>query len=76
MTTVSPEVIKARHVTKYEYTDGIKLDNPIAWCGHAIQWHEWHFNDAQHVALANGGSVQPCKLCVKEIIDALSVELN
>ena len=76
MKIISPEVIEPRHVTKYEYSNGEKLDIPISWCGHEIQRHEWHFTDAQHVALAAGGSVQPCRLCVKAIIDALCVELN
>jgi len=68
-------VSEARHVIKYTHDNGIELPRPTAWCGHTIQRHEWHFQDAQHAALAAGGSVQPCKLCVQAIVNALSVEL-
>jgi hypothetical protein len=63
-----------RHVIKYEYNDGVKLKNPEAWCGKLLN-NDFAFQDAQHVALAAGGSVQPCKKCIKQIIKALESEL-
>ena len=63
-----------RHVIKYEYSDGIKLKNPEAWCGRLLG-NEFAFLNAQHVALAAGGSVRPCKNCIKKIIEALESEL-
>jgi len=65
-----------KHVIKYEYRNGEFLTQPILWCGVDHQTSmEFTFKDAQHVALAVGGSMQPCKDCVKAIIEALSVEL-
>jgi len=63
-----------RHVAKYTHEDGVALEHPIAWCGVTLG-REWHFVGAQHVALAVGGSVQPCKECIKAIIDQLSKEI-
>ena len=64
----------AKHVIKYEYRDGEKLAQPTTWCGRK---HDggWVFADAQHVALAVGGSIQPCKKCIKAIIKVLEEEL-
>ena len=64
----------ARHVIKYEYKDGEKLVEHVTWCGRASS-DKRVFQDAQHVALAVGGSVQPCKNCIKAIIKQLSEEL-
>jgi hypothetical protein len=64
----------ARHVIKYEYNDGVKMPHPMSWCGRALV-NEFAFQDAQHVALAAGGSIQPCKKCIKKIIKALEQEL-
>lgn len=66
----------SRHVIKFEYRDGVKLELPEYWCGRESNGFDWAFTDAQHVALASGGSIQPCKNCVKAIIKALEVELN
>ena len=63
------------HVIKYEYWDGKKLIKPIIWCGRESHGMDWMFKDAQHVALATGGSIQPCKNCIKAIIKELSKEL-
>lgn len=63
------------HVIKYEYDDGKKRDIPTVWCGRKINWPSWCFEDAQHVALAAGGSIAPCQSCIKAIIKALEVEL-
>lgn len=65
----------ARHVIKYEYDEGSKLKFPISWCGKELKSREFKFLDAQHVALAAGGSVQPCKNCIKAIIKNLEKEL-
>lgn len=67
----------ATHVIKYEYNDGKKLIQPVTWCGRKV-WrsHGFLFQDAQHVALASGGSVQPCKSCIKAIIKELKKELE
>jgi hypothetical protein len=65
----------SRHVIKYEYIDGVKISNPYLWCNAAPKYNEFYFKDAQHVALAVGGSVQPCKNCIKAIIKQLSKEL-
>ena len=65
----------SRHVIKYEYDDGVKLRFPVSWCGRELKTHDFKFNDAQHVALAVGGSIQPCKKCIKAIIKNLEKEL-
>ena len=64
-----------KHVIKYEYKDGVKLTKPVLWCGREFKFNQFNFQDAQHVALAVGGSVQPCKACIKAIIKQLSEEL-
>lgn len=63
----------SRHVIKYEYDDGKKLQRPTAWCG--ADGVGWMFQDAQHVALSAGGTIQPCKRCIKAIIKELEKEL-
>jgi len=63
------------HVIKYEYEDGEKLKKPILWCGKEGKSMTFYFIDAQHVALAVGGSIQPCKNCIKAIIKELQKEL-
>ena len=45
------------------------------WCGRVGDNNEWCFHDAQHLALSAGGSIQPCKNCVKAIIKELNKEL-
>ena len=65
----------SRHVIKFEYDDGKKLSVPILWCGRKSNGCDWYFQDAQHVALAVGGSIQPCKNCIKAIIKELEKEL-
>jgi hypothetical protein len=65
----------SRHVIKFEYDNGVKLDRPILWCKKDYNPHQFVFNDAQHVALSVGGSIQPCKNCIKAIIKELSKEL-
>ena len=65
----------ATHVIKYEYHDGVKLKKPILWCGTEYIYKPWCFTDTHHVALAVGGSVQPCKNCIKAIIKELEKEL-
>ena len=64
-----------RHVIKYEYDDGKKLAKPTLWCGKESSGFDWTFQDAQHVALTSGGSVAPCKNCVKAIIKELQKEV-
>ena len=65
-----------RHVIKYEHGDnGEELANAELWCGRRSTGVRFEFQDAQHVALAVGGSIQPCKSCVKAIIKELSKEL-
>ena len=63
------------HVIKYEYEDGKKLAIPTLWCGRKNTGFGFKFNNAQHVALSVGGSIQPCKNCIKAIIKQLEVEL-
>ena len=60
-----------RHVIKFEYEDGNKV---VLWCGRG---HDggWAFKDAGHVAIAVGGSVAPCKNCIKSIIKELEKEI-
>ena len=65
----------SRHVIKFEYCDGVKLVLPEVWCGRKITGFDFMFNDAQHVALAAGGSIQPCKSCIEAIISELKKEL-
>lgn len=66
----------SKHVVKFEYEDGKKLHSYELkmWCGR-VGSNEFHFLDAQHVALSVGGSIQPCKNCIKAIIKELSKEL-
>jgi len=64
-----------RHVIKFEYEDGVKLAIPIVWCGKTVSGMEFMFQDAQHVALAVGGSIEPCANCIKAIISELQKEL-
>ena len=65
----------SKHVIKFEYDDGEKLEHPTLWCGRKSTGFEFEFKDAQHVALAVGGSIQPCKNCIKAIIKKLEKEL-
>ena len=65
----------SRHVIKYEYRDGEKLGRPVFWCGREMEYKQFAFTDAQHLALSVGGSVQPCKNCIKAIIKELEKEL-
>ena len=65
---MSSHVIKRTH----EYGN---LITPVLWCGTKYSSMSWYFQDTQHVALAVGGSVQPCKECIKAIITALEKEL-
>lgn len=63
------------HVIKYTYDNGKKLDTPTLWCGANDRGF---FQDAQHAALAAlaaGGSIQTCRLCIKAIIKELEKEL-
>lgn len=65
-----------RHVIKYTHHDGEELPKPKYWCGReALMKDEWAFQGAQHVAVAAGGSIAPCKNCVKSIIKHLEIEL-
>ncbi len=66
------------HTIKYEYDDGKKLapHKIIYWCGRKQGYERFNFMDAQHLALAVGGSIQPCKNCVKAIIRELKKELD
>ena len=65
----------SRHVVKYEHSNGEKLNPPIFWCGRETTGMDFYFQDAQHVALGVGGSIQPCKNCIKAIIRELQKEL-
>lgn len=65
----------AKHIIKLEHSDGVKLPKPILWCNRPSDKVSWYFQDAQHVALAVGGSIQPCKSCIKAIIKQLEIEL-
>jgi hypothetical protein len=65
----------SRHAIKFEYEEGVKLDKPILWCKKKYNPHQFYFQDAQHLALSVGGSIQPCKNCIKAIIKTLSEEL-
>lgn len=62
------------HTVKHDYKDGEKLTNPVSWCGKTLVY-EFHFLDTHHLALAVGGSHQPCKNCIKAIIKELEKEL-
>ena len=65
----------AAHVIKLEYDNGKKLNIPTLWCGNDNNGMSFCFMDAQHVALAAGGSIAPCQNCVKAIIKELQREL-
>lgn len=63
-----------RHVIKYDHKDGVRLVHPATWCGRPVN-SSFAFVDIQHVALAVGGSIQPCKSCINAIIKELEKEL-
>lgn len=65
----------SKHVIKYEYHEGTKLKKPVLWCGGKANSFDWYFQDAQHVALAVGGSTAPCKNCIRAVIRQLQKEL-
>ena len=58
---------RVRHVIKYE--------NKVYWCGESVNPFYWSFQDAQHVALSVGGSVVPCRVCLKAIVETLQKEI-
>ena len=62
-----------RHVIKHTHDDGKELTTPITWCG--AKGVGWLFNNTHHVALSVGGSVQPCRSCIRAIITELQKEL-
>ena len=64
----------SKHVIKLEYEDGEKLETPVLWCGRKSTGYKFEFHDAQHVALAVGGSIAPCKSCIRAIIKELEKE--
>ena len=66
----------SKHVIKYTHDNGVELDKPVLWCGRDSVFGGWYFQDAQHVALSVGGSIAPCKGCIKAIIRELQKELG
>ncbi len=62
------------HVIKLRHKDGKEI-TPVLWCGREHVNLGWYFQDAQHVALSVGGSIAPCKGCIRAIINELSKEL-
>lgn len=66
----------ARCTIKNQNTYGMQVLRSTSWCGRYLDFDEWAFEDAQHLALVGGGSVQPCKSCVKAIIKELEKELD
>lgn len=64
----------ARHTIRVTHHNGKKLFKNIYWCGR--QGGDFAFLDAQHLALSVGGSIQPCKNCIKAIIKELQKELD
>ena len=65
----------SRHILKYEYDNGVKLELPIYWCSQLASKSDWAFIDIDHAALSVGGSVAPCKNCIKAVIKELQKEL-
>jgi len=65
----------SKHVIKFEYIDGEKQVIPEVWCGRKVSGKDFMFKDAQHVALAINGSIEPCKSCIKTIIKVLQTAL-
>ena len=63
-----------KHIIKFKYYDGKKLNTPMLWCGMEHKG-DFVFANAQHAALAVDGSIAPCKNCIKSIIKALETEL-
>lgn len=64
-----------RHTAKETHDNGVELEKPIYWCDRVPQFPEWHFTGADHLAASVGGSIQPCKKCIKAIIKELKKEL-
>lgn len=63
------------HVIKRTHDDGKLLPRPVFWCGINLPYGLFHFLDTHHVALAVGGSIAPCKKCIRAIIRELEKEL-
>lgn len=63
----------AKHIIKYDYRDGVKLPkNEVEiWCGYTPKSSDWLFQDAQHAILSieQESRIQPCKRCIKAIIN-------
>lgn len=70
----------SKHIIKYEYRDGVKLAKHEIeiWCGHSPKFAEWLFQDAQHAILSieQESRIQPCKRCLKAIINTAENGLN
>jgi len=64
-----------RHVVRLVYRDG-GAKKPISWCGKELNSFDWVFVDVQHLVNSVGGSIAPCKCCIKEIQDHLNQELD
>jgi len=67
--------MSVKHTIKLTHIDSQKLNKDVYWCGRFRKSFDWCFSDAQHLTLSVGGSVQPCKSCIKSIIKELEKEL-
>ncbi len=47
----------------------------VTYCGAKVTSFDWYFVDASHVIHSVGGSIPPCKKCIKAIIKELKKEL-
>ena len=65
-----------KHVIKFDFDEGERLPEPVLWCGAKSSKGQWYFEDAQHIALSVGGSIAPCKECIKAIISELNKEIG
>lgn len=56
------------HIIKFEYNDGVKLKNPITWCGG--EPGNWNFLDAQHALLTvdKQSCIDACEKCLSALI--------
>jgi len=68
-----------RHTVKQMFAEGDGLPRPEYHCGRVgavAPFNDFHFLDAGHLVRNVGGSIQPCKDCIRAIIRELNKELE
>jgi len=65
---------RSEYVKCVGFGNAVRTDGKIVWCGREDQATEFKFVDVTHAALngEQGGRLQACPECVKEITKCLS----